>query len=212
MCSFVFAQTLSQRTTKAQDARGSLLRLLPRPLLNIFTNVAMASNVPMEFDKLHDTPELQWDGTCRGELRAAVSHLKSELFQESQVKGVASIRWKMPGEDVFQLSYTLHHGRFVVAGVFVKRFLKDPGSAMTTPLSNPLEFGQGLVATMKQTMSANEKDLKYFVLSCQSFVALLKHYPMIADELSSLGIVPDFFKMLGAVSYTHLTLPTIYSV
>jgi hypothetical protein len=200
MCSFVFAQTLSQRTTKAQDARGSLLRLLPRPLLNIFTNVAMASNVPMEFDKLHDTPELQWDGTCRGELRAAVSHLKSELFQESQVKGVASIRWKMPGEDVFQLSYTLHHGRFVVAGVFVKRFLKDPGSAMTTPLSNPLEFGQGLVATMKQTMSANEKDLKYFVLSCQSFVALLKHYPMIADELSSLGIVPDFFKMLGALA------------
>ena len=195
----IFAHILTQRTTKAQSMRESFNRLVPKPLLKLLLDPSASTSVPVDFDNLHDTPELQWDQTCRAELYAAVSHLKSELFQESRLHGVDSIRWNLPGEDEFQLNYTLHHGRFVVAGVFIKRFLKDPGSVMTTPLSDPLGFAQGLVTMMKQTMATDEKELKYFVQTCQSFVALLKHYP-IADEIASLGLVPEFFKMLGALA------------
>ena len=32
---------------------------------------------------------------------------------------MASMKLELPGDDEFQLNYSLHHGRFVVHGVFV---------------------------------------------------------------------------------------------
>ena len=109
---------------------------------------------------------------------------------------MASMRWELPGDDEFQLNYSLHHGRFVVHGVFVKRFLQDPGSTMTVSLSDPIGFARALSEMMKRTMSAVSQT-KPFVLCCQAFVVLLKNYPYVIDEISTLGIMSDFLKLLG---------------
>ena len=168
---------LEKRVDRVQNTKVSLERILPIPLLKLVCDKTMSGRVPNEFDKLHDTPELQWDGTCREELRMALEHLKSEVAKDGELQGITSMKWKLPGEDEFQLNYSLHYGKFVVYGVFVKRFLQDPGSTMTVSLSDPIGFARALSETMKKTM-LDSSQMKSFVLSCQAFVVLLKNYPL----------------------------------
>ena len=195
-CASILAHILENRVDKVQVMKLSLERILPMPLLKLVCDKAMSGRVPNEFDKLHDTPELQWDGTCREELRMALEHLKSEVAKDGELQGITSMKWKLPGEDEFQLNYSLHYGKFVVYGVFVKRFLQDPGSTMTVSLSDPIGFARALSETMKKTM-LDSSQMKSFVLSCQAFVVLLKNYPYVIDEIATLGIISDFLKLLG---------------
>ena len=195
-CASILAHILEKRVDRVQNTKVSLERILPMPLLKLVCDKTMSGRVPNEFDKLHDTPELQWDGTCREELRMALEHLKSEVAKDGELQGITSMKWKLPGEDEFQLNYSLHYGKFVVYGVFVKRFLQDPGSTMTVSLSDPIGFARALSETMKKTM-LDSSQMKSFVLSCQAFVVLLKNYPYVIDEIATLGIISDFLKLLG---------------
>ena len=79
---------MEQREDKVQRAKKSASNVSwPIPLLKLLCNKAMSGRVPNEFDKVHDTPELQWDQTCREELRMALEHLKSEVAKAVSFKG-----------------------------------------------------------------------------------------------------------------------------
>ena len=110
-----------------------------------------------------------------------IGTFKSEVAKDGELQGMTSMKWKLPGEDEFHSNYSLHYGKFVVYGVFVKRFLQDPGSTMTVALSDPIGFARALSETRKTMLDSSQNEIVR--PSCQAFAVLLKIIHMSSMKL-----------------------------
>jgi hypothetical protein len=85
------------------------------------------------FDRDHETPELIWNGTMRGELRAALAE-QLDSFVKGRAEADAETR-------DFRLShgagakYKNLEGELYIGGVYVRLFLKEPTFSLRDPTS-----------------------------------------------------------------------------
>jgi hypothetical protein len=153
-------------------------------------------NDPVDiFDSNHDNAELIWNEQCRQELRSSLTSLRAEILQRMTINGspYPTEAWSLP--STYILKYTLYESTFVVANVFVKKYLQDT----SVVLSDPQSFAIELMRVLTTAPMSNEKHQQlvtppptvttaHLSLLIRAFVSLVMQNPQLASRVVMSGI------------------------
>ena len=181
--------TQEQKTMPSTTALGALGNRSMKTKESTHSNNSNSStyDVVYIFDCNHDDAELLWTPKCRSELRQALTSLRAEIVQTTAIQGGyhPNGAWSLP--DGYVVQYMDYSLKFVVANVYVEKFLQDT----SVVLSDPQTFAIELVRVLTMEPS-NQKELRSSVmpvpavstqnlsLLIRAFVSLLMQNPELA--------------------------------
>ncbi|KAJ9591559.1 hypothetical protein L9F63_001913 [Diploptera punctata] len=140
------------------------------------------------FEGKHENPELIWDVNTRSRVSNNIADLREEHFVMQ--KHNPQVNWKVP--DDTSLAVTASPGELVVGGVYLRLFVANPGWV----LRKPKEFLAELMDTCLMLMKKDKPDVELLETATSALVCLLQAQPSLADQVPSLGHIPQLCKQM----------------
>jgi len=182
--------SLCQDDKHGQTSLIHATKVIPRSLIE------KAIRDPKEgvqlFDADSENPELLWNSLTRKELASAVREMRKEVAElEEKAKSSADVHWGLT--DGYRVPYTLYEDHFIVGGVFLKLFLKDP----QFELRDAKMFLEAMLENFfemwsEQTQASSEQ----YMMLVSGIVCITKSRPTLADHISTLGYIPRMVTLL----------------
>lgn len=168
--------------------RITLSKFLPLIFMEAMRDSPEAS-VQM-FEANHENPELIWNDDAREKVSQISKKYKDQHYEIQKDDPYAN--WKLP--DSFMITLDDVSSEFVVGGVFLRLFISQPNWV----LRKPKEF---MVSLMEKFVSLTTKqgaNPEHLETCTQAIVALFSAQPPLADQIPSLGHIPQIFQVMGS--------------
>ncbi|XP_023328115.1 dnaJ homolog subfamily C member 13 [Eurytemora carolleeae] len=130
-------------------------------------------------DSEHENPELIWNEATRNKVARFIQEECEKLFQKQT--GDPALGWNL--SDDFQLNFDDVAGEVVVAGVYLRIFVQNPGWV----LRRPKQFLEELLERLVKLMNGgNNQEME---LVTQSLILLLEAQAALCEQLPATGYI-----------------------
>ena len=165
------------------------------------------------YQRNHDDAELLWTQSCRDELRTALTSLRQEILQHMTIDGspCPSEVWSLPKKYVVR--YQDYMNKFVVADIFVERFLADTSVILSNPQTFSVELLRVLTAigdasslspplSVTPPPTITTENLSKII---RAFVSLVMQNPELATRVAMSGIPNQLLRRMLDAAGEHDT-------